>query len=154
MSLDFILRPYTPSDRAFVVDSWVSTLRAATEETRFSDRDAFREYHWKRIDGLLDDKRMAIRVAAPPDDDVTIYGYLAEFSPDMLHMLFVKKPFRRQGVAKRLLEGHNLQSAVFTQWSLAVPKWILPKLLRPDGTKDRHGNAHYQKGIRYNPWAI
>lgn len=151
--LDFSIRTATDSDRAFIADAWLNTIRAGTEETRRAEWDSFRSHHHARIDTILDDARTSVRIAAPAGDDVTIYGYMV-FRPDepVIHMLFVKKPFRRMGVATKLLGGHELDGVAFTQWSCMLTEWILPKLRKPYA-RNKYGQVIFKEGLRYNPWA-
>ncbi len=153
MSLDFIIRPYTATDRALVADSWLNSLRAGTEESKVADWQAFKAQKNAMIDRVLDDARTTVQIAAPKDDELTIYGYLVGRAPAVMHMLFVKKPFRRQGVATRLLAvaGVKLDEAVCTQWTADLGEWILKKSQRRDGS-DRYGKPHMTGGLKYNPW--
>lgn len=158
MSLDFVFRPYVTTDRAFIADSWVNTLRAATDETARCDWQTFRAQKNAAVDRLLNDALTFIRIAAPPADELTIYGYLvgSRFeppTPPVLHMLFVKKPFRLQGVAAGLLKdsGVDLGQAICTQWTRDLGEWILKKSQKPDG-RDRFGKPHLTGGLKYNPW--
>lgn len=155
MSLEFVTRPYVVTDRAFVADAWLNSLRAGTEEAGTSDWQAFKASKNALIDRVLDDARTHVLIAAPKDDALTIYGYLVGRAPSVLHMLFVKKPFRRQGVAKRLLTvaGVELGQAVCTQWTRDLGEWILKKSQTPDG-RDRFGKPHMSGGLKYNPWEV
>lgn len=164
MSLDFVVRPFAATDRAFVADAWLNSLRAATDESRYADWAAFKAQKNAAIDKVLDDASTRLWIAAPKGDELTIYGYLvgADTRPEMhppaarvLHMLFVKKPFRRLGVATRLLAaaGVELGAAVCTQWTRDLGDWILKKSQTPDG-RDRFGKQHLTGGLQYNPfWA-
>lgn len=155
MSLDFVIRPYATTDRAFVADAWLNSLRAGTEEANSSDWQAFKARKNLLIDTILDDARTLVSIAAPKEDALTIYGYLVGRAPTTLHMLFVKKPFRRQGVATRLLTtaGVELGAATCTQWTRDLGEWILKKSQKPDG-RDRFGKPHLSGGLKYNPWEV
>ncbi len=150
--MNCIIRPYTPTDRAFIADAWLNTLRAATVESRETDWDAFRTNSFKRIDGIIDDSTTTIRVAAPPDDEITLYGFIAT-GPKAIHMLFVKKPFRKQGIGRQLLAGLNMNDVVFTHWSRDFGEWIILKFQKPAGV-DKHGRPRliFKSGFKYNPY--
>ncbi len=149
-ALDCIIRGFTGTDRAFVADAWLNSLRAGTEETRRADWDAFKAHHNAAIDRILDDAATVVSIAAPAGDDLTIYGFLVR-RPGAFHMLFVKKPWRRMGVAKRLLDGAELDGAVFTQWTRDVGEWILPRFMKAVG-RDRFGKQRFEGGMKYNPF--
>lgn len=156
MSLNFAIRNWSTTDRAFVADAWLNSLRAGTDEARVANWESFKAHRNRAIDAILDDKGTFVRIAAPPADELTIYGYLVGTrfeapSPPVLHMLFVKKPFRRQGVAGALLKGVPLEQAVCTQWTRDLGEWILRKSQKVDG-HDRFGKPHLTGGLKYNPY--
>lgn len=153
MTLQFIVRPYAATDRAFVADSWLNSLRAGTEESKVADWQSFKAKKNAHIDRILDDPRTTVRIAAPAGDDLTIYGYLVGRSPAVLHMLFVKKPFRRQGVASKLIDDAkvNLPNAICTEWTADLGDWILKKTqqqLAASGMRAPRTTG----GLTYNPW--
>lgn len=151
-----IVRDWNQSDRAFIADSWLNTLRAASLETRRADWQCWRAFHNQRIDGILDDERTRVRVVAPPDDEFTVYGFLVyretttPHDPGLLHMLFVKKPFRKDGMARDLLDGIDLEGMSFTEWTAEVEKWILARFEKFKG-RDRWGKPIVESSLRYNP---
>ncbi len=150
--IDFVIRPYLRTDREFVVDAWLNTARAASKDAVESDWDAFRTHYNKRIDSILDDSGTTVRIAAPEDDEVTVYGFLV-LGPKLLHMVFVKKPFRRQGIAKQLLAGVDTTGATFTHWSRDFGHWIMPRFQRQVGV-DMYGKPRLQfkDGVKFNPY--
>lgn len=153
-TLDFpfvVTQLNSPQNRAFIADSWTKTLRGSTKERRKAQESSFFGHFNKHVDALLDDELTRVRIATPPGDELMLYGYLVHRPPDLLHMLYVKVPFRRRGIARRLLEGVEVKGAVLTQWSADLADWILPKLSRVVG-RDRFDRPRYETGVVYNPY--
>lgn len=100
-SLPIALRPIREEDLPFVTDTWLRSYR----ETNFAvPHDQYMETQRRVIKLLLRSSRIA--VACDPDDSDQIFGY-AVWRPGpgrpLLHWAFVKQPFRRLGVFRRLL---------------------------------------------------
>lgn len=146
----FVLREGLDTDRAFVADAWLNTLRASNQESKRAEWHNFRAAKSHDIDGILDDKATKVRVAGPPDDDVTIYGFLVHRPPDLLHMLFVKKPFRLNGIANALLSGLVLEGATLTHWTRDMEHWLLDKYSEQNGY-DGRGRAITRCKLKYDP---
>lgn len=125
-SLRFIIRKGTEADWAMVADAWANSHRASSRATKLSDPACFFRHHHRIIDSVLKDPRTEVRIAAPPDDDFTVYGF-AVLQPGLVHMVYVKKPFRRLGLARKLLAGVRLDDSTFTYWTRDVTEWIHDK---------------------------
>ena len=123
----FALRPATPGDRAFVADSWRNSIRAATDESLAIDWESFRAHHDARIDAILDSKDTRVTIAHPPGDDVTIYGFIADGGDSVVHMIFVKAAWRRQGIASALWGTRDHRNVTVTAWTSHMSKWIWPR---------------------------
>jgi hypothetical protein len=150
-TLDFVVSKWDASQhRALVADSWAKTIRGSSREKRKIQEASFFAHYNRRIDAILDDRRTEVRVATPPGDDFMVYGYLVFRPPQLFHMLFVKAPMRRHGIARALLHGLELTGAVFTEWSRDLEEWIVPKLSKVVG-RDRFDRPRYETTIVYNP---
>lgn len=145
------IREWTPdTDRAFVADAWLNTLRGASTEAGTSDWSAFRAHHNRRIDHILDGPGTRVRVAGP--DDLVIRGFLVHNpSRRLVHMLFVRKSHRRQGIGRLLLSGVQLEGATFTEWSTFVERWILRKFSKAVG-RDKYRAPIFESSLVYNPY--
>lgn len=151
-SMNCTIRNWTSTDRAFIADAWLHTLRGSSQEAKHAEWGSFCVHHNRCIDAILDDSSTSVSIAAPAGDDVTIFGYLVHSPVErLIHMAFVKKPFRRQGIAKKLLSGIKLEGSSFTQWSRDAENWILPKFMKSAG-RDRLGKLKMLDGIIYNPY--
>jgi GNAT superfamily N-acetyltransferase len=74
----------------------------------------FKRFCHHSIEGIL--KRAEVRIASPPGDDFTAYGY-AVLEPGIIHFVFVRPSWRKMGIAKRLLEGVDVSTSTITTWS-------------------------------------
>ena len=108
-----MIRTIKKIDEDFIYHSWLHSVkcptRAVSTMTRFL------------IDSLVTDK--SISIWCPDDDENHIIGWMAhgkiENTP-ILHFMFVKKDFRRNGVGKELLYNvyPDRKSPIFcTFWS-------------------------------------
>jgi GNAT superfamily N-acetyltransferase len=123
--LDYVIRKGTATDDGFVARAWVDTVRGSARQFRAVDSGHFNRFHYKAAGELI--KRCEVRVAAPPGDDVTIYGVaVLEPSSTLVHLVYVRKNLRRLGIAKRLLEGVDVPECCFTTWSQDAV-WLLEK---------------------------
>lgn len=126
MGLAFDVRAGLESDWAFCADAWVQSLRAASREARAVPKELFFPHWHQRVAALLASRQ--VRVAGPPGDTDTIYGFLVVGPrPDAVEFCYVKSAFRRLGIAKALL-GDMLQKPVLcTHWTRELGEWILPR---------------------------
>lgn len=122
---EFVIRHGENGDEGFAAKCWVDTARGSTTATRNVDSGLFNEWHYSVVGNLL--SRCQLRIAAPPNDDVgEIYGFVL-YEPTAIHMVYVKKTWRKFGIAKRLL-GSMLEGDIcFSTWSQDVGSWILSK---------------------------
>lgn len=146
-----MIRTIKKIDEDFIYHSWLHSVkcptRAVSTMTRFL------------IDSLVEDKSISIWC---PDDDVNhIIGWIAHGkieNTSLLHFMFVKKAFRKNGVGKELLYNvyPDRKSPVFcTFWSHSMQvidarrKWnakfasnLLPAVIHTIHTKDNVQEVH------------
>ena len=133
--VEFVIRPGSKTDWPMVADAWVNTHRASSRATKMSEKSAFFSHQHRMVERLL--KRAQVRIAAPPDDDFTVLGFAVLEEPGVVHMVYVKAPFRKLGLARALLDGVKLEESTFTCWTRDVGEWIYDRF----------------KGLKYNPFA-
>ena len=114
-----MIRKIKPLDHDFIYHSWLHSVKCPTKAVPGMTRCL--------IDDLV--RQDAIQVWCPDDDPDHIIGWMAhgtlEETP-LLHFIFVKKNFRKNGVARDLLRKvyPDAGSAIFcTFWS-----WHMQKL--------------------------
>lgn len=146
-----MIRTIKKIDEDFIYHSWLHSVkcptRAVSTMTRFL------------IDSLVEDK--SISIWCPDDDENHIIGWIAYGkieNTSLLHFMFVKKAFRKNGVGKELLYNvyPDRKSPVFcTFWSHSMQvidarrKWnakfasnLLPAVIHTIHTKDNVQEVH------------
>lgn len=137
MENEIELRVAKPEDLNFIFATWLKSYRHSSQFARRISNTVFFTWHHKVIERLIG-RGAQISVAHPKGEPDVILGYgcaeLFDGQP-VVHFIYVKKPFRRMGVATKLLEG--LTPTLFTHWT-ADTEWIVKK--RPE--------------LMYNPYLI
>lgn len=138
MTPEFTLRACRTSDESFIRNSWLKSLRNLPHFVDVPNA-VFYDGMNKRIDELL--KNSYVLVAADPEDDGIIWGYVVVSSTPLgretvpvLHYLYVKQTFRGFGIAMKMLEnviGTEPEDIVFcTAWSPKMRDSKLTKTFR------------------------
>lgn len=132
------VRPMRESDIELITDSWLKSYR---EGNYGVPHDEYFETQRRVIKALFRTSKVAI--ACDPDDADQVYGYIVwqprAAGKSLLHWCFVKQPFRRFGVFRRLL-------------SVADPSG--------DGLLLTHRSIHHEQlksaglNIKYAPFAL
>lgn len=109
-----------------MAQSWADTFRGSDASLRRIEPGFFNRSVYPRIEEIL--KRAEVRIAGPAGDDLTIYGF-AVLEAGTIHMVYVKKAWRRLGIGQALLEGVDLQKSVWSTQSQDFREWIRHKYL-------------------------
>lgn len=120
----FVVRERQQSDEGFVAQSWVDTFRGSDASLRRIEPGFFNRSVYPRVEEIL--KRAEVRIAGPADDELTIYGF-AVLEHGIVHMVYVKKAWRKLGIAQALLSGVDLASSVWSTQSQDFREWIRHK---------------------------
>lgn len=103
--MDAIIRPAELDDLPFIIDSWVAS-REITPWALHVDKSTFRREEKLRIKYQFGKSTFVAKVACLEDDPNAILGWCAlETQPVVIHYCYVKRDFRRFGVARQLLQG-------------------------------------------------
>lgn len=120
---NYIVRAGTQADEGFIAQCWADTFRGSSPRMkRLADTSLFNKFVYRRIEKIL--KTAKVKVAGPQASDI-IYGY-SVMEPELLHMVYVRKPWRRMGIAKALLKGVSLESCAWTTPSQDM-SWVCDK---------------------------
>lgn len=111
------IRAYRPTDEAFVIDAWKRSYEGALA-VRGCDREHYRIEMSRTIGRILDKTTTTTLVACDPEDADTIVGFACYtrstmLGPVELHYVYVKREFRKMGVARFMLEGIPVGSYTF-----------------------------------------
>lgn len=99
--MDVQIRPGRPEDRAFVIDSIVSTFRDAPQA-----QGASNVVLASLVEPLLDSPHWRLAVAHPPGDGDSILGFVlygVGFRVPVVAWVHVRGPFRRHGIGHALV---------------------------------------------------
>jgi GNAT superfamily N-acetyltransferase len=132
----FELRDGTEDDLRFVFATWLRGHWAGQEAARLSmgemRRDDYFALQHQRIDNLLA-STARIRVAHPTGRPLVIAGWACiDQAPAVLHYVHVKEPYRRKGVARRLIGGRSVCTHLTTMGlhlKMALSMKYMPHLL-------------------------
>lgn len=100
------LRAGQAADHALVYATWLRSFRKLSDFAKPVPSEIYYAAQHDRIERLL--SRGNLELAVLPGDDVTALGYVVTEGP-VLHWLYVKGPWRRLGVAGRLLAGKAIR---------------------------------------------
>lgn len=115
-----ILREYAPGDEAYLMSTWLRDLRDA-DPSPVPD-DLFFETHRALIQRLLADPAVSFTVAAAADDPNEIFGYTVAIPKELLIWTHVRKPLRRRGLARMMLQVAECPPGTPGAWSTVLSK--------------------------------
>jgi GNAT superfamily N-acetyltransferase len=130
----FTLRAGVDGDRPFVFRSWINSHRESALARSMRAYDHDHGLHGLIVE-LLERRGARLVVACATEAPSVILGWAVVTDPDALHYVFVKRPFRRQGIASALLgdiptirDGRDElrfshMTADFAPLSRAHPRW-------------------------------
>jgi len=99
-------------DIPFVRDSWINTLRYSCPALFWvSSQEISRRYSRYILD-LVEQRKDLFRVAARDDDRTQLFGWSCG-ERGTTHFVYVKEPFRRQGIGAELISGRW----TFSHWT-------------------------------------
>lgn len=124
-------RSATESDRAFVVDSLVSSFRTAHAAGLIA-MDDWRDVMERQVVKLLERPGVVVTVACRPGEEDTgadVYGWIAveQGEPPLVLYCYVKQPYRRLGMARGLFRAAGVDPA--QPFEFAAKTAVVSKLL-------------------------
>ena len=102
---EMLLRPRTPADDNFIISNWLHTVRDSSEFWHVRSK-AFFFYEHARVSHLLE--RATTAILCLPDKPHIYFGFVcyeALKQGPVVHYVYVKKRFRRQGVMTAMAEA-------------------------------------------------
>lgn len=113
------IRPGKAEDRAFILSTWLKGQVFGDAWFAAIDKEAYFTNYSKYIEAIL--LKSDILVACLSEDEDVILGYSIS-SLQALHWVFVKKPWRGQGIAKSLVATDISVITSITKPGLAIAK--------------------------------
>lgn len=98
------LRDAEASDISFIYDSFMKSYKADGPLGKITTKRVFFQEFPQVIDRILSTSKVQIMCLS--EEPKIIVGYII-FQPQLIHYIFVKEPFRRNGIAKTL-KSHAL----------------------------------------------
>lgn len=109
-ALPFLIRDGKASDRAFIENSWRSTMLATSPQAMGADPKHFHAEMTRMFEHIFTHAR--VRVACDPQDPDTLVGFACFTGPE-LHFVYVAGPFRKLGVVPMMLAGLDISRFTF-----------------------------------------
>lgn len=100
-------RPATAEDEAFIYATWLRAQYYGTPFYRAMKASSFYQFYTPFVKIVLSSPDTVVQVACLADSPETILGYVVYSHQDVLHGVYVKMAWRRQGIAKTLLRGYG-----------------------------------------------
>ena len=100
------LRKAAAADVPFILNSWLRSHYDAWAEPHGIPKGRY--YAETHRSACLTLARAECLLAVNPEDETHLLGYVV-WEPGTLHYVYVKHPYRREGLASRLLEATGLQ---------------------------------------------
>ena len=131
-----IVRSYKPSDRNFILATWLRGLYYGDTWYSSIPKAIFMENYHRILERFLAHPGIVIKVACLKDDHEIILGYSVarqfqhgEADISVLDWIFVKSAWRKIGVAKMLLPTKLNACTHLTKTGSAILKQKLPNVI-------------------------
>lgn len=102
-----VFRGYSPEDVPFLHSSWAESYLSGVSAHRGISPDVFHSFHRPIRERFFSKPNATCIICSPDDDPWLIMGWIAvEALPTglILHYLYVKDAFKRQGIATALIK--------------------------------------------------
>lgn len=109
MDSKVIVRTFEPNDANFITSTFLRGVYYGNSFYKKIDQDTFFVRYKAVLATLLSKSTLSLRVACLADDTDIILGW-AMWDGPVLHYIYVKDAFRRQGIAKLLTAGAKLDT--------------------------------------------
>ncbi len=115
-------------DLPFIFSTWLRSYRHSSQFAKKISNTTFFTWHHRAIERFIERGGRVLIAHAVGEPDV-ILGYLcAESDNSIIQYVYVKKAFRKMGIAKELFKNSGINNnAQFTHWTLDT-SWIIKKL--------------------------
>lgn len=101
-----VVRAANANDVPFILSTWLRGLRYGNDWFALIDKDAYFTKYAVVVDNLL--RNSYVSVACLASDPEVIVGYIV-YDVGVLHWVYVKKAWRRLGLAKQLVPYNPIE---------------------------------------------
>jgi len=108
MSNQVSIRPAQPDDIPFIYSVWLRSYRHDSPITRYIKQETFFKEHQRLLDRLMLRQSVKVTICCSESDPALIFGFMAYETPNIIHFIYVKKPFRGEGFAKLLIKSQGI----------------------------------------------
>lgn len=152
----YTFRPYVPDDLNFIQSSWGHSYYKGANFDRILAPKPFHDHHRPIRERILAKPSTAIIVACAKDAHDVILGYIIVEDPPkppngfngmILHYLYVKEAFKKEGIATELLAKSIPSTPVFYTHETELIRRILKDLRIKDhanGKLDRFKDYYFE----------
>jgi GNAT superfamily N-acetyltransferase len=103
------LRGAIEGDREFILPTWLQSHKHRKDDDITTD--IYQQYYGNIVKDKLNSKNIKIVVAASIEDHNQIFGYLVGEN-NLIHYIYVKFAFRRQGIARKLIDYYKFGDTI------------------------------------------
>lgn len=136
------IRVWNPTtDTDFIYSTWIKSFRLSALG-RGVPSPLYEMGQRSRINRILNHPLTEVWIACDPQAQELIYGYLVIGGENIIHYLYVKNAYRKQGIGSELLSSWFDRDAQFTHKGKDI--WI-EALMR---------NKREFRGFIYNPYLL
>ena len=105
----YTFRSYELTDIPFIQSSWGNSYYEGVNGHKLLEGQDFHKHHRPIREAILNKPNIAIIVCASTEDPDLIIGYIIVEKPEssdysVLHYVYVKQAFKRQGIARELFK--------------------------------------------------
>lgn len=125
---------HSVDDIGFIVSTWLQGLYHGNDWFKQIDRDTYFDFYKKVVKSLVHRPTVKLKICCLKDNTDVILGYSVVEEKDhkkILHWVFVKPVWRKQGIAKVLIPKDIEVITHLTKWGkqLKPKEWIFNPFL-------------------------
>ena len=107
--MEINIRPFELGDKHFLYATILRGIYYGNEFYAQIDQEAYFQAYQLVLDNLFNKNGVVVRIACLPEDTSVILGF-AVLEQGVLHYVYVKDAFRKQGLARQLVAGTEISS--------------------------------------------
>ena len=112
-------RLYIPSDKNFIMATFLRNIYYSNSWFKLIPKNIFMVGYHKVLEALLSSPATSVQVACLKDDPEVILGYAVLGDTTRIHFVFIKKAWRKIGIAKSLVPPTIKVATHFTDVGLS-----------------------------------